>query len=168
MPQSIIPKSITFKIIYCVCDAFPSLVRIISFITLRRNLGISAAAATSEAPKVAFICTLKQTRLNDTESKKFTEYEIACQLRVPASIQRDKVVRWSVWKRFSDFEALDAALRRTLGWQMDIHEFPSSHSLSLNKFSSSFVEQRRYWFIIKLHLLIIPAIIIIIIILVSY
>jgi hypothetical protein len=86
---------------------------------------------------------IRQSRLNDTEGKKFTEYEIACQLRVPASIQKDRVIRWSVWKRFSDFEALDSALRKDLGWQMDACEMPSSHSLAFNKFSPEFVDQRR-------------------------
>ena len=105
-------------------------------------MGISAQAVTAEA-KAQFQFVIRQSRINDTEGKKFTEYEIACQLRVPASIQKDRVIRWSVWKRFSDFEALDSALRRDLGWQMDVCEMPSSHSLAFNKFSPEFVDQRR-------------------------
>lgn len=93
--------------------------------------------------KVNFLSTIKQARVNET-GKRFVEYEVACSFRVPASIQRDRIVKWSVWKRFSDFEALDASLRRTLGWQMDTVEFPSAHSLAFNKFSGSFIEQRRY------------------------
>lgn len=93
--------------------------------------------------KVNFLSIIKQARVNET-GRKFTEYEVACSLRVPASIQRDRIVKWSVWKRFSDFYALDAALRKTLGWQMESVEFPSSHALAYNKFSGSFIEQRRY------------------------
>lgn len=71
------------------------------------------------------------------------EYEISCKLRLPTSIQRDENINWSVWKRYSEFEALDAALRQALGWQMDGIVLPSSHALVFNKLSESFIEQRR-------------------------
>ena len=105
-------------------------------------MGIESAIASKDSMKTNFLSIIKQARVNET-GKKYAEYEVACSLRVPASIQRDRIVKWSVWKRYSDFEALDAALRRDLGWQMDAVEFPSSHSLAFNKFSGSFIEQRR-------------------------
>lgn len=37
------------------------------------------------------------------------EYEIACQLRmVSMKVQKEKVYRWTVWKRYSEFLRLDA------------------------------------------------------------
>jgi hypothetical protein len=92
--------------------------------------------------KVNFLSIIKQGRVNES-GKKYAEYEVASSLRVPASIQRDRIVKWSIWKRYSDFEVLDAALRKDLGWQMDAIELPSSHSLAFNKFGNSFIDQRR-------------------------
>lgn len=111
-------------------------------LTHRKNLGIESALK-GESMKVNFMSTIKQARINET-GKRFVEYEVACSLRVPANIQRDRVVKWSVWKRFSDFEVLDASLQRSLGWQIEGIEFPSAHSLAFNKFSGTFIEQRRY------------------------
>lgn len=106
-------------------------------------MGIESAIATKDSMKVNFLSIIKQARVSEDSKKKFAEYEVACSLRVPTSIQRDRIVRWSIWKRYSDFEALDQALRRELGWQMDSIEFPSSHSLAFNKLSVGFIEQRR-------------------------
>lgn len=37
------------------------------------------------------------------------EYEVACQFRmVSMKVQKEKVYRWSVWKRYSEFARLDA------------------------------------------------------------
>ena len=105
-------------------------------------MGVASAVA-SDSMKVNFLSIIKQARVAES-GKKYAEYEIASNLRVPASIHRDRVLKWSVWKRYSDFEALDSALRKSLGWQMDGIEFPSSHSLAFNKFSSTFIEQRKY------------------------
>jgi hypothetical protein len=72
------------------------------------------------------------------------EYEIVCQLRLASTqVEKEKVFKWSVWKRFSDFEQLNATLRRDLGWHMESIEFPSSHTFVLNKFAPDFTEQRK-------------------------
>lgn len=94
--------------------------------------------------KAPFLSIIRRSRINNFTSAKFVEYEIVCQLRLASTqIEKEKVFKWSVWKRFSDFEQLNATLRRELGWQMDNIEFPSSHTFVLNKFAPDFTEQRR-------------------------
>ncbi len=82
--------------------------------------------------------------------KKIVQYEIQCYLLVrdPNSPFRQSNQgnnnlngknavhhSWSVWKRFSELQLLDAELRTTFGWQMDALDdgrgiaFPSSHGL---------------------------------------
>jgi hypothetical protein len=101
-------------------------------------------SATKEASKPAFASAVRRSRINSAEDKPFVEYEVSCKLRLPTSIQGDENISWSVWKRYSEFEALDGELRRALGWQMDAITLPSSHALVFNKLSETFVEQRRY------------------------
>ena len=85
----------------------------------------------------------------------YVEYEVSCYLLLrgvtsaqavatPSSssdaLSDGQEIRWSIWKRFSEFKTLDTALRQTYGWQMnaitnngnnnDSSPFPSSHSLS--------------------------------------
>ena len=105
---------------------------------------------------------MKQTRYTEKDGKKFVEYEICCLLRVPSArltvnLQQDQddryVRQWSVWKRYSEFEQLHAAMKSSLGsWQMDpVGSLPSAHRFALtNKLSPAFVESRRdelkeYW-----------------------
>ena len=111
-------------------------------------MGIESALSSKDSMKVNFLSVIKQARTVES-GKKYVEYESACSLRVPASIHRDMIVKWSTWKRYSDFEALDSAMKRSLGWQMDGIEFPSSHSLAFNKFSSGFIEQRRSSYVVE-------------------
>ena len=82
--------------------------------------------------------------------KKIVQYEIQCHLLVRDpnspfcqsnqgnnSLNGKNAVHhsWSVWKRFSELQLLDAELRTTFGWQMDALDdgrgiaFPSSHGL---------------------------------------
>ena len=82
--------------------------------------------------------------------KKIVQYEIQCHLLVRDpnapfrqsnqgnnNLNGKNAVHhsWSVWKRFSEFQSLDAELRTTFGWQMDALDdgrgiaFPSSHGL---------------------------------------
>jgi hypothetical protein len=87
---------------------------------------------------------VKRTRVAQIDGKKVTEFEIASQLRVVSlKVSKEIVYQWSVWKRYSDFDTLHNALKRTLGWQIDGIEFPSAHTFVLNKFTPEFVEQRR-------------------------
>jgi hypothetical protein len=48
---------------------------------------------------------------------------------------------WSVWHRYSEYEALDTILRKTLAWRMDSIEFPAKNSLTSN-LSQEFLDKR--------------------------
>lgn len=111
----------------------------------KRRGGIVNSSAIAENSKSSFLSSIRRYRVsNDEYNRKFAEYEIACQLRVPGSrVQKDIVHKWSVWKRYSEFEKLNAALRISLGWQIDGVDFPSPYTFSLNKLSPEFIEQRR-------------------------
>jgi hypothetical protein len=109
-----------------------------------RNRKSSAVSAKPTDGKNNFLSVVKRTRLAQIDGKKVTEFEIASQLRVTSlKVSKEIVYQWSVWKRYSDFESLNTALRQSLGWQMDGIIFPSAHTFVLNKFSPEFVEQRR-------------------------
>mmetsp|Transcript_12996 Transcript_12996/g.21249 ORF Transcript_12996/g.21249 Transcript_12996/m.21249 type:complete len:401 (-) Transcript_12996:155-1357(-) len=101
--------------------------------------------------KNSFLSLIKRSRVNNFASTKFAEYEIVCQLKLASvSVDKDKTFKWSVWKRYSDFELLDTQLRKGLGWHMDTISFPSSHTFVMSKLSPDFLEQRReelneYW-----------------------
>lgn len=112
----------------------------------------AATVSTTESNKNNFLSTIRRYRVNQDEyNRKYVEYEIGCQLRLPASrVQKDIVHKWSLWKRYSQFDQLNTQLRASLGWQMDGIEFPSSYTFSFNKMSPDFIEQRkddlsRYW-----------------------
>lgn len=95
--------------------------------------------------KEPFISAIRRARVNTSTPKKFAEYEITSQLRLPSTqIEKEKVFQWSVWKRYSDFEVLEYSMRTDLGWQMELIDFPSSHSFAFNKLNPDFIEQRRY------------------------
>lgn len=94
--------------------------------------------------KAPFLSIVKRARVNNFASTKFAEYEIVCQLRLASqSVGKEKTFKWSVWKRFSDFEQLNTQLRKTLGWNMDTVPFPSSHTFTMSKLAPDFMEQRR-------------------------
>lgn len=101
--------------------------------------------------KNTFLSLIKRSRVNNFASTKFAEYEVVCQLKLASvSVDKDKTFKWSVWKRYSDFELLDSQLRKGLGWHMDTISFPSSHTFVMSKLSPDFLEQRReelneYW-----------------------
>lgn len=104
----------------------------------------SSALGTKES-KNQFLSVIRRSRINNFTSAKFVEYEVVCQLRLSSGkIEKDKVFKWCVWKRYSDFEQLHAALRRSLGWHMESIEFPSPHNFVMNKFAPDFTEARRY------------------------
>jgi hypothetical protein len=109
----------------------------------RRKTGKPSSAV--QESKNNFMSTIRRSRVSqDAFGKKYVEYEIGCQLRVAGMrVQKDIVYKWNVWKRFSEFEQLNQDIRRSLGWQMDGIEFPSSHTFILNKFAPEFIEQRK-------------------------
>mmetsp|Transcript_71972 Transcript_71972/g.204047 ORF Transcript_71972/g.204047 Transcript_71972/m.204047 type:complete len:204 (-) Transcript_71972:555-1166(-) len=90
-------------------------------------------------------------RVNQYEQSPFAEYEVVCRLRlVTNKVQKESTIKWCVWHRFSEFEELDKALRKQLGWQMGNISFPPKNSLTFNKLSLDFIETRRahldnYW-----------------------
>jgi hypothetical protein len=103
-----------------------------------------SARPTPTDSKSSFLSTVKRTRLSDINGKKVAEYEIACQMRMASDkVQKEIIYQWSVWKRYSLFENLHRDLKRSLGWRLDSIEFPSPYTLSMNKLSPEFVNQRR-------------------------
>jgi hypothetical protein len=94
--------------------------------------------------KSSFLSAVKRSKISESGGKKYTEYEIACQYRlVGHKVQTEVVYQWSVWKRYSEFEALHTATKKALGWQMDGIDLPSAHTFVMNKLTPEFVEQRR-------------------------
>ena len=100
-----------------------------------------------------FLSIVRRARVNETGkgSSKFAQYEIACQMRVVSmKLQKEIVYKWSMWKRYTEFEQLNTALKDMYGWRMNGVDFPSSHIFVLNKLGSDFVDMRReelnaYW-----------------------
>ena len=102
--------------------------------------------AVAAPDKNNFLSIIRRCRVGEDSSStsKFGEYEVACQFRVTSMrVQKEIVYKWSVWRRFSDFEKLHAKMKKTLGWQMESIEFPSSHTFVMNKLAAEFLEQRR-------------------------
>lgn len=62
-----------------------------------------------------FLSIVNNTRFTTIEQrgayKKFTEYEIVCQMKFSAGTLSEKEIlhKWSVWRRFSEFKILDQA-----------------------------------------------------------
>ena len=100
-----------------------------------------------------FLSIVRRARVNEAGkgSSKFAQYEIACQMRVVSmKLQKEIVYKWSIWKRYTEFEQLNTALKDMYGWRMNGVDFPSSHIFVLNKLGSDFVDMRReelnaYW-----------------------
>lgn len=92
-----------------------------------------------------FLSTVKRSRLTEEGGRKYGEYEIANRLvAVSTKVQKEVVYQWSVWKRYSEFEALNTQLKKSLGWQMNGIDFPSSYTFAMNKLSPEFLETRRW------------------------
>ena len=107
-----------------------------------RRLAASAIQSPQEAKN--FLSIIRKYRVSESGSSKFAEYEVACQFRVTSMrVQKEIVYKWSVWRRFSEFEQLHATMKRSLGWQLESIEFPSSHTFVMNKMAPDFLEQRK-------------------------
>jgi hypothetical protein len=71
-------------------------------------------------------------------------------MRVPgARLQNEKIYKWSVWKRYNDFQKLHDAMQRAYGWQVENIVFPASHTFVLDKFSDDFINRRKYVLVIS-------------------
>ncbi|GMH57422.1 hypothetical protein TrST_g9626 [Triparma strigata] len=100
-----------------------------------------------------FMSVVRRARINQDGPSPFAEYEVSCSLRVSSrKVETERVVRWSVWKRYSEFESLDKAIRADFGWQLEAKakSFPSKNTFTFSKLSVDFVEKRRseldaYW-----------------------
>ena len=100
----------------------------------------------------SFSSIIRRTRVTTTTGAngKYAEYEIACQWRSTGNrVDSENVRRWSVWRRFSLFEKFHNDFKREIGWRAGSLEFPSSHTFVINKFSTEFLEKRRYSFYTK-------------------
>jgi len=86
---------------------------------IRMNHGSSATMPLSSEDDSA---TAAVGRPTAEEASSFVQYEITCQLTVQCTNKRrdggDRQISWSVWKRYSEFQTLDAKLRKTFGWRV--------------------------------------------------
>eukprot|EP00948_MAST-09A_sp_MAST-9A-sp1_P003137 g3137.t1 len=77
-----------------------------------------------------------------SSSSYHAEYEIKCQAPFRSNkVQSTSTMKWSTWKRYSDFSKVDKALRSQFGWQMTNVTLPPKTWLS--HLDSTFVEKRR-------------------------
>ena len=103
-----------------------------------------AQAAGGRPGRVRFTSRVRRARVNDDTASSFAEYEIVCALRLDATkVEHETVRKWALWRRFSDFEKLEAQLRKSLGWQLDGAVFPPKRSFTFDKLAPDFLEQRR-------------------------
>jgi len=100
----------------------------------------------------SFVSVIKRSRISKTQAnKKYAEYEVVCTLRTLSSkVQQERVHKWSVWRRYSQFDELNGLLQALLGWQMQEVEFPPKNVFVLDKLAVEFVDNRRreldrYW-----------------------
>jgi len=111
----------------------------------------TTAVGGSRAAGITFRSAVRRGRVNRQSSSAYVEYEVVCSMAVVSgSVGREQVHRWSIWRRYSEFEHLDANMRRQLGWQMDKIVFPPKYTFSSGKLESEFIERRRreldaYW-----------------------
>ena len=128
-----------------------------SFAELERRRGAFAEVGPSTARR-RFVSRVRRARVAEMPvgsrraSAPFAEYEVVCSLRLDATkVEHDMVKKWVIWRRYSDFERVDSALRPNLGWRMnDVGPFPPKHHFCLDKLSPEFIEKRRaelddYW-----------------------
>jgi len=102
---------------------------------IRINHGTALPLATDE-DSVGHIP--EQQHRQEVEEASFVQYEITCQLTVQCTNSTtlgeggDRQMSWSIWKRYSEFQSLDAKLRKTFGWHLNGGQsvlFPPSHHL---------------------------------------
>ena len=93
-----------------------------------------------------FLSIIRRAKVNMEKgiAKRFVEYEIACQIRLNSDrVEKEIVYKWSVWRRYSEFEQLHKLIQKSFGWLMLKLELPVAHTFVFDKFSTEFIEQRR-------------------------
>ena len=112
----------------------------------------STGMSSSQESKNSFISIIRRARVNqDQGNKRHVEYEIACQMRaLGRRVEKEIVYKWSVWKRYSEFELLHKGIKQSLGWLLQKIDVPPAHTFVYDKFSTEFIEKRRdelntYW-----------------------
>lgn len=110
----------------------------------RRTARGIAAASKAEAKR--FNSRVRRARVQEPVggSGSFAEYEVVCSLRLDADrVEHVEVRRWEVWRRYSEFEKLEAQLKKSLGWHLEGLAFPPKHTFVLDKLDHVFLENRR-------------------------
>ena len=106
----------------------------------------SSSGLVAQEAKNSFLSIVRRARVNQDQgvTKKFVEYEIACQMRAAGTrVEKEIVYKWSCWKRYTDFGQLHKNLQKDLGWLLQKIDLPPSHTFVFDKFSADFIEQRR-------------------------
>jgi hypothetical protein len=70
--------------------------------------------------------------------------------KMEGRVEKEIVYKWSVWKRYSEFEQLHKGIKQSLGWLLQKIDVPPAHTSVYDKFSTEFIEKRRdelntYW-----------------------
>ena len=60
----------------------------------------------NSSQRKTFMSVIRKARINqEVPSSPFAEYEVSCSLKVSSKkVETQRVIRWSVWKRYSEFE----------------------------------------------------------------
>ena len=116
------------------------------------SIGGGGGALSRADGKSSFVSIVRRARLQtDEKNTRYTQYEIASQMRVPGiRLANEKVYKWSVWKRFNDFQKLHEEMQKVYGYQVENIAFPPSHNFVFDKFSDDFINRRKdelaiYW-----------------------
>ena len=113
-----------------------------------------ASSRRSVSQSKPFMSVVRKARINqENPSAPYAEYEVSCSLRLSSRrVETQRIVRWSVWKRYSEFESLVKAIKNDFGWQLEakVKTFPAKNNFTWSKLSVDFVEKRRseldkYW-----------------------
>ncbi|KAJ8600521.1 hypothetical protein CTAYLR_009209 [Chrysophaeum taylorii] len=97
-------------------------------------------------PEPRFLSRVRRARVQEPTSgtAAFAEYEVVCALRLDATkVEHESARKWTVWRRYSEFEKLASQVKRSLGWHLEGAHFPPKHALALDKLSTEFLETRR-------------------------
>ena len=101
--------------------------------------------------KIQFSTSISGSRLKAETTLPFVQYEILCEMRLSGTQCNDRFVyKWKVWKRYNQFLQLHKAMDSHYGWNVVPAIFPSTRKFTFNKFSESYIRQRKnglneYW-----------------------
>ena len=92
-----------------------------------------------------FIAFPSKVRISNAGGKRHAEYEVTSCVRskMKGLVGANAVTTnsWSVWKRYSEFEALDANIRTQYGWQVKDLKFPGKKRFG--NMDGAFLARRR-------------------------